>query len=154
MGLALALIVFLLSGIMMRTPPFRRLFGGTETFLLSIPVVKSIYGALRDFSSLFVRRKGEEALQVVEIEMMPGSNVRLLGFVTRTEFKDLPAGIGGEDDVAVYLPMSYQVGGYTVYVPRERVKHIDMSREDAMRFVLLAGLRSKTPIKRAVPKSG
>lgn len=41
MGLAFAAVVFLLTGILMRTPPFRRLFGGAEELLLSIPVVKS-----------------------------------------------------------------------------------------------------------------
>jgi uncharacterized membrane protein len=142
MGLALAAVVFLLTGILMRTPPFRRLFGGAERLLLSIPVVKSVYGALRDFFSLFARKKGEESLQVVEVEI-PGTDMRLLGFVTRTEFTDVPDGVGGKGDVAVYLPMSYQIGGYTVFMPRKRVRQVDMSREDAMRFVLMAGLKAK-----------
>lgn len=55
-------------------------------------------------------------------------------------------------DVAVYLPMSYQIRGYTVFLPRKRVKQVDMSREDAMRFVLMAGLKSKSPGKGAREK--
>ncbi len=48
-----------------------------------------------------------------------------------------------EDKVAVYLPLSYQLGGYTVYLSKDRVKVIDMSVEDAMRRVLTAGLSTK-----------
>jgi uncharacterized membrane protein len=44
--------------------------------------------------------------------------------------------------VGVYLPMSYQIGGYTVFVPRSSVERIEMSVEDAMRFVLTAGMSS------------
>jgi uncharacterized membrane protein len=153
MGLLLALVVFLISGVILRTPPFRRLFDRAEKLLLSIPVVKSVYGALRDFFSVFARRKGDEALQVVEVEL-PGTEMRMLGFVTRTEFADLPAGIARDGDIAVYLPMSYQVGGYTVFLPHKRVRHIDMSREDAMRFVLMAGLKSEPPEKRSRRKRG
>jgi uncharacterized membrane protein len=72
MGLTFAAVVFLLTGI--------RLFGGAERLLLSIPVVKSGYGALHDFFSLFARRKGGESLQVVAVEI-PGTDMRLLGFV-------------------------------------------------------------------------
>lgn len=49
----------------------------------------------------------------------------------------------GTDQVAVYLPLSYQIGGYTLLVPRSAVKPVDMSLEDAMRFTLTAGLSSK-----------
>jgi uncharacterized membrane protein len=38
--------------------------------------------------------------------------------------------------------MSYQVGGYTVIVPRDSVSPVEMSREEAMKFILTAGLKS------------
>ena len=58
----------------------------------------------------------EPSLQVVSLDL-PG-NLRVLGFVTRADFSDAPSGIARGDEVAVYLPMSYQVGGYTVFVPK------------------------------------
>ena len=36
--------------------------------------------------------------------------------------------------------MSYQIGGYTVYLPKSLVEPLDMSIEDAMRFTLTAGV--------------
>lgn len=42
--------------------------------------------------------------------------------------------------VAVYLPMSYMIGGYTVLLPRSALTPLDISFEDAMRFAVTAGL--------------
>src|SRR5688500_13509448 len=80
-------------------------------------------------------------MQVVTLTF-PGTDWKVLGFVTRAEFTDLPAGIGTPSEIAVYLPMSYQVGGYTLIMPRESAKPIEMSREDAMKFILTAGLKT------------
>ena len=143
MGLALAIVVIFLIGLMMHALLFRRLFGLAERLLLEIPLVRSIYAALRDLFGLFAEHQEARALQVVSVEL-PGSGMRLLGFVTRRDFDDLPDGIGRQGEVAVYLPMSYQIGGYTVFLPRERATPVDMSREDAMKFVLTAGLKSST----------
>jgi uncharacterized membrane protein len=60
----------------------------------------------------------------------------------RSDFADLPAGVGGPSEVAVYLPMSYGIGGYTVIVPRAAITPIDMSGEAAMKFLLTAGLKT------------
>ena len=43
----------------------------------------------------------------------------------------------------MYLPMAYNIGGYTVFLPRGRIQPVAMSREDAMKFILTAGLKSK-----------
>jgi uncharacterized membrane protein len=64
----------------------------------------------------------------------------VLGFVTREDFGTMPVGLGGPDVVAVYLPMSYQIGGYTVLLPRRLVEPVDMSVEDALRFTVTAGM--------------
>ena len=45
-----------------------------------------------------------------------------------------------KETVAVYFPMSYQIGGYTLFLPRERLTPVKMSMEDAMRFVVTAGM--------------
>ncbi|CAN0532050.1 unnamed protein product, partial [Scytosiphon promiscuus] len=52
--------------------------------------------------------------------------------------------IGSATDlVAVYLPMSYNVGGYTVLVPRTRVHDSNMTVEAAMRYAMTAGIRKQ-----------
>ena len=62
------------------------------------------------------------------------------GFVTRRDFSALPPNLGDEHTIAVYLPMSYQVGGYTLMLPRDAVEPLDMSVDEAMRYALTAGM--------------
>jgi uncharacterized membrane protein len=143
MGFLVAVAVIFVVGVLMRAYFVRQIFRWAERLLLEIPLVKSIYGALRDFFGLFAGGGDSRALRVVSVPL-PGTNMRVMGFVTREDFSDLPAGVAGEGDVAVYLPMSYQVGGYTVFMPRNELRDIGMSREDAMRFVLTAGVRTRT----------
>jgi uncharacterized membrane protein len=139
MGTAAAIILIFVVGLLMRAWLFRRLLKWGETLLLHLPVVKAVYKSMKDLIGLFSEEQSAQALQVVSV-MFPGTRMRLIGFVTRHDFAGLPHGIGGNEDVAVYLPMSYQVGGYTVMLPRNQVTPIDMPRDQAMRFVLTAGL--------------
>ena len=48
--------------------------------------------------------------------------------------------LGGETVLAVYLPMSYQIGGYTLYLPERCIQRLEMSVEEGMRMVLTAGM--------------
>jgi uncharacterized membrane protein len=118
---------------------FRQLFRWAEQAMLALPLVRSIYSAVKDMIGLFGR--DGPAMQVVSVTF-PGTSWKLLGFVTRAEFTDLPQGVGTPSEVAVYLPMSYQVGGYTVILPREAIRPVEMSREEAMKFILTAGLKT------------
>jgi uncharacterized membrane protein len=139
MGMLAAVILIFLVGLLMRAWIFRKIMNLGENAMLGIPVVKVVYKALKDLFGMFTRDQDSEMLQVVSVQY-PGSQLRLLGFITRTDFSDLPQGVANADEVAVYLPMSYQIGGYTVIVPRDQVTPINMAREEAMRFVLTAGM--------------
>ena len=140
MGIIAAVALVFGVGLLMHGVLFRKIFRRVERAMLSVPLVRSIYGAMKDLLGLFGQHK-DPALQVVSLTM-PGTGWRVLGFVTRSDFADLPPGVGTPAEVAVYLPMSYQVGGYTVIVPREAIKPVEMSREDAMKFILTAGLKT------------
>lgn len=142
MGLLLAVLVIFGVGLLTHALVFRRVFGWAEKLLLEIPLVRSVYTALRDLFGLIASGQDDKTMQVVSVAL-PGTQVRLMGFVTRSEFGDLPAGIARQGEIAVYLPMSYQIGGYMLFVPRELAVPVEMSREDAMKFILTAGLKSK-----------
>jgi uncharacterized membrane protein len=59
-----------------------------------------------------------------------------MGFVTREDFSRLPVQLSMDDPVAVYLPFSYQIGGYTLFLPRSCLTPVDMPFEEAMKLVL------------------
>jgi uncharacterized membrane protein len=141
MGLLLAIVLIFIVGLLMHALLFRRFFGWVEHLLLEVPLLRSVYAALRDVFGLFTQYRQSEALQVVAVTL-PGTQMRLLGFVTRTDFEGLPDGVGRAGEVAVYLPMGYQIGGYTIFLPRELAVPVPMSREEAMKFILTAGLKT------------
>jgi len=138
MGLAAGLVLLFIIGIIVNAWLVRHLFRLGEKFLERIPLVKSVYGALRDFMDYFSStRQRKDLHNVVKVSF---GDAHLIGFLTREHLTNMPGLSQSEKMVAVYLPMSYQIGGYTIYLPRSRVEAIDMSFEDAMRMVLTAGL--------------
>lgn len=141
MGLAGGLALIFLVGMALNAFLVRRLFGLSERVMNRIPVVKILYGSLKDFVGFFAAKRDSRFDQVVTVDLeVGGKSMRMLGLVTRSDFSDLPPGIGGEGEIAVYLPMSYQVGGFTVIVPRSAVNRVDMSTHRAMGFILTGGM--------------
>lgn len=142
LGMLIGILLIFALGLMMKTWVTRRLLARADALMDRIPVVKSIYGSIRDLAGFFSKHgTGSRFQHVVTVSI--AENMRLVGFVTRENTTELP-GTGGakEEIVGVYLPMSYQIGGYTVFVPRSAVERMEMSVEDAMRFVLTAGMSS------------
>jgi len=142
-GVVLALGLVFAVGLLIRTRPVRQLFSIGGAIMDRIPLIKTVYGAFRDLIQFVTSDKKRSFNKVVMVRPGPEADVELLGFVTREDFSGLPDGLGGEDIIAVYMPMSYQVGGYTLFLPRERVRPIDISMEDAMRMALTAGMSVK-----------
>ncbi|NLX06982.1 MAG: DUF502 domain-containing protein [Phycisphaerae bacterium] len=142
MGLVAGVVLILLVGLLLQAWIVQRMFRVGERTFQRIPLVKSLYGSVRDLMTFFDSSKKKEFNRVVMVDFENG-RASLVGMVTREDFSDVPAGVGGEDTIAVYLPMSYQMGGYTVMVPRSAVREVDMTIEDAMRFTLTAAMSSK-----------
>ena len=67
-------------------------------------------------------------------------DARIIGFVTQDNAYELGIVAEKEDLVAVYFPMSYQIGGYTALLPRANIEALDLSVETAMRMVLTGGM--------------
>jgi uncharacterized membrane protein len=141
MGMALGVVFVTVVGLLAQAYFFRKLIEMSEGLLERIPLVKTVYGGVRDLIGLFHGDGTRRMSKVVRVRL-PGTEFHLIGFVTREDFEGLPRGIAGPQQVAVYLPMSYQIGGYTVIMPRDHVEPIDMSFEDAMRYTVTAGLSS------------
>lgn len=145
MGLALGLLLILLIGLLTYAGLFRHALELISGLFERIPLIKSLYGGLRDLTDFVSRAHDHDQVShVVLVRVQP--ELRLLGFVTREDFENLPGQFSGagEARVAVYLPMSYQIGGFTVLVPRSSIEEVDMGVEDAMRFSITAGMSLKT----------
>lgn len=139
MGMLLGLALVFAVGLLAQLWFVRQFLGWGDALLERIPLIKTIYGGVRDILELFQSDPNKRFRKVVRVRF-PHTEMYLIGFVTREDFDGLPAGIAGPDMVAVYLPMSYNIGGYTLIMPRAQLEPLDMSFEDAMRFAVTAGL--------------
>lgn len=144
MGLVSALVLIVLVGLLTHVLIFQKLFEWGEALLNRLPVVKTIYTALKDFIA-YLSPGGTKQFSRVVLVKLPGSDAQLLGFVTRESLLGLPLETGLEQAIAVYLPMSYMIGGYTLFLPRSAVTPVDMPFEQAMRLTLTGGVTSRQP---------
>lgn len=144
LGLLIGIGVIVLLGFLISQPHARRLLSFIELPFTNLPVVKSIYSSLKNFADYFTPNSGQVAQQVVVLRM-PGQELEIVGLVTRQNLSSLPNGFLPGDRVAVYLPMGYMIGGYTVFVPRTWITPIDMTVEEVMRASLFAWMTRNEP---------
>jgi len=136
MGIILGIITIFLLGLLLSSRFVRRLYAWIESPLLRIPLVKSIYSAIKELTRYLAPDPGRKTADKVVVVRMPDTGIEIIGFIMRNDLSPLPDQVEKQDRVAVYFPMSYQVGGYTLFLPRSWLKNTDMSVEDAMKNVL------------------
>ncbi|MGE9296621.1 MAG: DUF502 domain-containing protein [Puniceicoccales bacterium] len=121
---------------------FKRMYFSLESHLGRVPVVKSIYGICKDFMDYFANQKQRKQFSQTVTVSTPNNEFKLVGFITEEDLSRHHEKLADSDSVAVYLPMGYQIGGYTLLIKRRYVEPLDMNFEDAMRFILTAGVAS------------
>ena len=138
LGIAVGVAGIYLTGVLARTWLFRTLVRIGESVVDRVPLVKSLYSAVRDLLRFLggsdTAGRGSPAV----LDLDDGA-VKMLCIRTQEAAQSfMPA---GEDRVGVYLPMSYQLGGFTLYVPRDAVQRIEgMSVEELLKLAMTAGI--------------
>jgi len=146
MGLVSALAITVLVGLLTHVIVFQKLFDFGDALFHRLPLVKTIYSALKDFIG-YLSPDSQVAASKVVLVRLPGQEFEQIGFVTREDFSSLPVSPTVDEPVAVYLPMSYQIGGYTLFLPRSCLTPLDMSFEDGMKLVVTGAVtRDKAPL--------
>lgn len=105
-----------------------------------MPLLRSLYGTINDVFDLMSGKSFSD--ESVVLVTLPGADVKLIGIVTKRsgEKSDRLSAMLDDDHIAVFLPMSYNVGGYMMIVPRTSVETLDMSPADAMQLTISGGL--------------
>ena len=133
-GIVAALLLIFISGILVQAWGFRQLYAAGERLLERIPVIKMIYGGLSSVMDLLAPKdQGQQLGGAVLVNL--GDDLTLMGFLTQADPQGLISELGS-DRVAVYMPMSYQIGGYTVLVKPDRLTPLDMPLDAAMRLAV------------------
>ncbi|KYG70267.1 hypothetical protein AZI85_14075 [Bdellovibrio bacteriovorus] len=143
LGFLLTVLLIFLLGLMLNNLLAGGIFSKMEQRLTQVPFIKAIYSPLRDLMNLFSKGGGPGGLQKVVLVDLGDTGIRALGLVTRENFRDVPAIEQNADDrIAVYIPMSYGLGGFTLMVPRSRLTPLDMPIEKAMSLAITGWVKA------------
>jgi uncharacterized membrane protein len=148
LGVLLAAAILLLTGVIAANFFGQRLIAIWEGFLGRIPVVKSIYSSVKQVSDTVLSDKGTAFRKALLVEF-PRSGCWVVAFLTGTPSEAVTDHLRG-DYVSVYVPTTPNpTGGYFVVVPREAVRELDMSVDDALKYIISMGVvspRRRTPV--------
>ena len=101
-----------------------------------IPLVKFIYTSIRDLMSAFMGNE-KRFNKPVLVRMGDSEGVYKMGFITQQNVSML----GINDAVcAVYMPHSYNFSGNLFLIESSRIKPIEASTEDVMKFIVSGGV--------------
>ena len=110
-----------------------------ERWILHIPLLKKIYPGAKQVSEFFFSERRVEFSRVVAVEF-PRKDMWMVGFVTGRGFKSLSDHLGGEF-VSVFVPSTpAPVTGFVVAVRREEVVDLPISVDEAVQFLISAGV--------------
>ncbi|MGD6898482.1 DUF502 domain-containing protein [Bacillus infantis] len=107
-----------------------------DRILDRIPLVKTIYSVIKDTINSFLGEK--RAFSKVAIVTIPGTGMKSIGFITAENLEHFYEPL--KNDIAVYIPQTFQVAGFTFLIPKDKVEIIDVKPEEAMKFILSGGM--------------
>jgi uncharacterized membrane protein len=139
LGAILALIVLFVTGVLVANLLGRQLVIWYESVLDRIPLVRSVYGGVKNFSSVVLSASGSSFKKVFLIQY-PRKGVYRIALQTSEAVPEIRA-LTNEDVITLFVPTTPNVTtGFTVFVPRSEAIELTMSVEDALKLVLSLGV--------------
>lgn len=141
-GLVFAIVFLTLIGALAANLLGRTLISAGELMLERMPIVRSVYRALKQlFESVLPTTGTASPFQKVAVMEFPSPGIYALVFITGPAAREIAKVAPGDDLVAVFMPTHLMPpSGFTVFVPRSKVTQLDMSVEDAAKIILSAGM--------------
>jgi uncharacterized membrane protein len=137
LGAILALIVLFVTGVLAANLLGRQLVGWYEAALGRIPLVRTVYGAVKSFAAIVL--SGDSFKKVLLIEY-PRKGVYRIGLQTSEAVAEIQS-VTHQDLVTVFVPNTANIAsGFTVFVPRAETIELTMSVEDALKLIVSLGV--------------
>ncbi|ADC71028.1 protein of unknown function DUF502 [Thioalkalivibrio sp. K90mix] len=138
-GIVIAIVVVFVTGVIVANIVGRKLVSLGESIVHRIPLVSSIYGAVKKLTETVLADGGQAFRKVVLIEY-PRRGLWSVGFLTGTgagEVQDRTE----RDVITVFVPTTPNpTSGFVLLVPREEAIELDMTVEDGLKFVMSMGV--------------
>ena len=133
LGFVIVIAVITVLGMIGSSFITRPIFELLDEVLNKIPLVKTIYGAVKDLIEAFVGEKNKFSKPVI-VELSEG--VFKPGFITQDDFEDKSM----KDLIAVYLPHSYAFSGNLYLVKKNKIQVYDGSSSAFMKLIVSGGV--------------
>ena len=141
LGFVVFFAILLLTGVIAANFFGQRLIMAWESILGRIPFVKSIYSSVKQVSDTLLSDKGYAFRKALLVEFpRPGSWT--IAFLTGTPASAVTPYLPGEH-VSVYVPTTPNpTGGYFLMLPRAEVRELDMTVDEALKYIISMGVVS------------
>ena len=154
LGVAVAFVIVFATGIVTANFFGQRLIRAWERLLGRVPFVKSIYSSVKQVSDTLLSDKGQAFRKALLVEFpRPGSWT--IAFQTGVPAPAVAPWLAGEH-VSVYVPTTPNpTGGYFLMLPRAQVRELDMTVDEALKYIISMGVvapRAHAPV--APPGTG
>lgn len=139
LGVILAFIVLVVTGVLAANFVGRAFVGGWESLLERIPFVRAIYSGAKNFAEIVFSDSNQSFKKVLLIEY-PRKGLYSLAFQTSTELGEVQAKTG-EEVVGCFVPTTPNpTSGFIIIVPREDVEELDMDVDEALKMIISLGV--------------
>lgn len=148
LGLVTTLIIIFLFGLVLTHFISKSIWDQIEKRLTQVPLIKALYSPLKDLMGLFSSDGQKDLKSVVMVELNDGAHV--VGLVTRDHFEDVPGTQEPalkpkfDEKVAVYVPLSYALGGFTILIDKSKIKKINIPVEKALSLAITGWVKSNS----------
>ena len=144
LGVLISFAILLLTGVIAANFVGARLILFWEAMLGRIPFVKSIYSSVKQVSDTLLSDTGNAFRQALLVEF-PRPGCWTIAFLTGTPSESVASHLPGEH-VSIYVPTTPNpTGGYFVIVPKTSVRELDMSVDEALKYIISMGVVSPRP---------
>jgi uncharacterized membrane protein len=148
LGVVLSFLILFVTGMIAANFFGQRLIRLWESLLGRIPVVKSIYSSVKQVSDTVLSDQGTAFRKALLVEF-PRPDCWTIAFLTGAPADAVVDHLPG-DHISVYVPTTPNpTGGYFVMIPKSAVRELDMSVDDALKYIISMGVVS--PRRRHVP---
>ena len=139
LGILLTIIILLVTGVLAANIVGRSMVGLWESMLERIPVVRSVYSAVKNFAEMVFSDSSQSFKKVLLIEY-PRKGIYSLAFQTATNLGEVQARMG-EEMICTFVPTTPNpTSGYIIIVPKKDIIELDMEIDEALKMIISLGV--------------
>jgi uncharacterized membrane protein len=138
-GVLVVVVLLFATGVLVTHLLGKRLLGWWSGLIQRVPVAGGIYKSVKQISDTVLSDSGNAFNKAVLVEF-PHPGAWTIAFQTGNANGELSAKMGA-DFISVYVPTTPNpTSGYMIYVPKSKVKDLDMSVDQALKTVISMGV--------------